>query len=360
MYRVFISYRRDDSHEAVGRISDNLVSHLGKHRVFMDVDTIPAGVDFRQEIRRFISGSDVVLVVIGPRWTTLVDDAGTPRIADPDDFVRLEVEQALVCGAKVIPILVNGATVPEPSGLPESVRPLCYLNAIHVRRDPDFSGDMRKLTREILQQTTSGWHIVRALGISTLAGVVFLSCNLPWFRALFRVPGRTSVKVFTAWKSPFALFELPLTGHLMVLCVAILAAVSWPRRFTMRPSYLGIAAPLLFFCMMYCTFPIALDMFTPDFKVGLALSQFDGLHFRVFKGPRLCFSTGDGPPLAACAIAGMAFLICKQSNLPVRSRRWLRWAFAILAVGAVASGMGFAYALARAYNGTAHVHWATW
>jgi hypothetical protein len=349
MYRVFISYRRDDSHEAAGRIYDNLVSHFGKHRVFRDVDTIAAGVDFRQEIRRFISGSDVV--VIGPKWTTLVDDAG--------DFVRLEVEQALVCGAKVIPILVNGATVPEPWGLPQSVRPLCYLNAIHVRRDPDFSGDIRKLTREILQQTTSGWHIVRALAISSLAGVVLLSCNLLWFAACFVGPGGASAKVFSAWKSPFTLCALPLTGHLMVLCVAILAAVSWPRRFTTRSIYLAIAAPLLFCCMAYSTFPIALDLFAPDFNDVFNLradpSDLFSLNFRDFKGPRLYFSTGDGPKLAAWGIAGMAFLVWKQSNLPVRSRRWLRWVFAILAIGAVASGVGFANYIARAFNGTAHV-----
>src|SRR6185437_16182663 len=103
MYRVFISYRRCDSHESAGRVSEYLVSHFGKHRVFRDVDTIAPGLDFRQEIRRHISGSDVVLVVIGPNWANLVDDSGAPRLADPDDFVRIEVEQALGCGARVIP-----------------------------------------------------------------------------------------------------------------------------------------------------------------------------------------------------------------------------------------------------------------
>jgi hypothetical protein len=269
MYRVFISYRRDDSHEAAGRIYDYFGAHLGKHRVFKDVDSIPAGVDFRQEIRRRISGSDVVVVVVGPRWTSLVDGAGVPRLAEPADFVRLEVEQGLRCGARVIPVLVNGATVPDPSGLPESLRPFCYLNAFHVRRDPDFSSDMRKLVREIVQQTTSGWHIVRALVLSALAGVVFLSCNLLWFAASFISPrGGGAIRVFTAWKSPFTLLRIPLTGHLMVLCAAILAAVSWPRRFTMQGTYLAIAAPLLFVCMAYAVFPIALDSFTPDFKVG--------------------------------------------------------------------------------------------
>src|SRR5262249_32710319 len=157
-----------------------------------------------------------------------------------------------------IPVLVKGATVPEPSVLPESLRPVCYLNAFHVRRDPDFSGDMRKLVREIMQQTASQWHVVRALGITALAGVVFLSCNLLWFAASFVSPrGGAAIRVFTAWKSPFELLSIPMTGHLMVLCAAILAAMSWPRRFTMRGTYLTIAAPLLFICLAYAVFPIA-------------------------------------------------------------------------------------------------------
>ena len=44
--RIFISYRRADSAGYAGRIYDRLVAHFGKDALFMDVDTIEAGLDF--------------------------------------------------------------------------------------------------------------------------------------------------------------------------------------------------------------------------------------------------------------------------------------------------------------------------
>ena len=44
--RIFISYRRADSAGYAGRIYDRLTAHFGEDAVFMDVDTIEAGVDF--------------------------------------------------------------------------------------------------------------------------------------------------------------------------------------------------------------------------------------------------------------------------------------------------------------------------
>jgi len=44
--RIFISYRRIDSEAWAGRIYDRLAPHFGDGAIFMDVDDIPAGVDF--------------------------------------------------------------------------------------------------------------------------------------------------------------------------------------------------------------------------------------------------------------------------------------------------------------------------
>ena len=60
----------------------------------MDIDSIPAGVDFEQHIREEIKICDVVLVLIGDDWLSATDDGGNRRIDDPDDFVRLEIETA--------------------------------------------------------------------------------------------------------------------------------------------------------------------------------------------------------------------------------------------------------------------------
>lgn len=49
--KVFISYRRQDTADATGRIYDRLVQKFGRKRVFKDVDNIPLGADFREHIQ---------------------------------------------------------------------------------------------------------------------------------------------------------------------------------------------------------------------------------------------------------------------------------------------------------------------
>jgi hypothetical protein len=84
-------------------------------------------------------------VVVGPRWATLQAEEGTPRLADPDDFVRLEVETALRRpDLTVIPVLVAGARMPEPEDLPEGIRPLARRNALEMS-DLRWRFDMGRL-----------------------------------------------------------------------------------------------------------------------------------------------------------------------------------------------------------------------
>jgi hypothetical protein len=145
---VFISYRRADSADITGRLYDRLAAHFARERLFKDVDSIPLGLDFRDDINRAIAQSSVLLAVIGPRWLEDADGRGA-RVHDPTDHLRLEIEAALARGIPVIPVLVNGARMPAASDLPESLLPLVYRNAIEVRADPDFHHDTDRLIRGI-------------------------------------------------------------------------------------------------------------------------------------------------------------------------------------------------------------------
>ena len=51
---IFICYRREDSGDVTGRIYDRLVDHFGPESVFMDVEAIRLGYDFRSEIDQTI------------------------------------------------------------------------------------------------------------------------------------------------------------------------------------------------------------------------------------------------------------------------------------------------------------------
>jgi hypothetical protein len=151
MSRIFISYRRTDSADVTGRIFDHLTLHFARDDLFKDVDSIPLGTDFRKSISDAVQSCDVVLAVIGRNWLHSKDRQGNLRLSNPDDFVRIELEAGLERNIPVIPVLVSGADIPEMEELPISLRPLMYRNAILLRPDPDFSGDMQRLIRALTQ-----------------------------------------------------------------------------------------------------------------------------------------------------------------------------------------------------------------
>jgi hypothetical protein len=147
---LFISYRRSDSNEVVGRIYDRLVRDLGAESVFKDVDNIPLGVDFVDYLDAQVQESTALLAVIGPEWLTVTDAQGHRRLDDPNDFVRIEIESALRRDIPVVPVLVRGAVMPNARDLPESLHKLARRNGISVRADPDFHNDMTALIRKLL------------------------------------------------------------------------------------------------------------------------------------------------------------------------------------------------------------------
>lgn len=150
MVHIFISYRRADSQAVVGRIYDYLENEFGDEKVFKDVDDIPPGSDFRQAINAAVEQCDVLLVVIGSSWLDIRDQHGNPRLENPNDFVRLEIEAGLQRdNVMIIPLLVQQATMPNPDVLPQSLAGLAYLNALKIRDDPDFRRDIGKLINHL-------------------------------------------------------------------------------------------------------------------------------------------------------------------------------------------------------------------
>jgi hypothetical protein len=59
--KLFLSYRRDDSAFASRAICERLTQHSGTESVFIDVDSIPPGVDFRQHIDHSIKSCQLVI-----------------------------------------------------------------------------------------------------------------------------------------------------------------------------------------------------------------------------------------------------------------------------------------------------------
>jgi hypothetical protein len=148
--KVFISYRRSDSQESTGRLYDRLVARLGGENVFIDIDSISFGTNFREHIAISVEKCDVLLAVIGERWLTDRRKGGlwsVRRLDDPADFVRVEIESALKRGIPVVPVLVGAAAMPAEKDLPKSLKELACLNAAQVRPGRDFTTDVERLIK---------------------------------------------------------------------------------------------------------------------------------------------------------------------------------------------------------------------
>jgi len=144
MADVFLSYRRDDSRSATGRLTDYLQASLGPERVFHDVASIAPGLDFQAALQRAIGGARVVLVIIGPDWLGARDAEGRRRLDQPADMVRLELETALASEVPVVPVLVEGARMPTAQALPPSIAALARGQAITLD-DEGWQDDARRL-----------------------------------------------------------------------------------------------------------------------------------------------------------------------------------------------------------------------
>lgn len=209
MQGIFISYRRQDSQSAAGRLADDLKEVIVDVPVFRDVETIAPGVDFVEAINRALQSCGVLLAVIGPRWLSAVDGAGQRRLDNPDDYTRLEIATALKRGdVRVIPVLVEGALMPAPGDLPADLQALARRNAVELS-DNRWSYDVSRLAATVCEAlgvelgTSRKWQqrgLVMAAGALAVAGLAYLMWPdpAPTAPAVSAMPSPTTASGSTA------------------------------------------------------------------------------------------------------------------------------------------------------------------
>src|SRR6188474_1069636 len=182
MGTIFINYRREDSISTAGRLYDRLSQTFGRKNIFMDVDHIPAGVDFVVHLNSQVAACNIILVVIGPHWLEAKDENGGRRLDNPDDFVVIEIATALARNIRVIPVLVDGARMPKAGELPGSLKALARRQAVEVRQ-LHFGRDAEALVERINEALGGEFTWQRPWRLKAVVGAVAaaLLLLLGWF-----------------------------------------------------------------------------------------------------------------------------------------------------------------------------------
>jgi hypothetical protein len=148
--RIFLNYRREDTRGYAGRLYDRLSSHFSEEQIFRDIDAIPAGLDYLDYVERVVGQCDMMLVLIGETWISIKDAQGRRRLDNPRDLVRLEIAAALERNIPVIPVLIQGASMPVEEDLPGQIQGLARRNALEMS-DSHWNYDWERLTRALDQ-----------------------------------------------------------------------------------------------------------------------------------------------------------------------------------------------------------------
>jgi len=184
MAKIFISYRRDDSKWPARQIYEALVRVLPRKDVFMDIDSIRPGDDFVEILERWVNECDILLSLIGPGWIGSTDSkTGRRRLDNPNDFVRIEVRKALARGIPVVPVLLDGAPMPDVDELPEDMKKLVRRHAEFIDYRT-FDADVERLIKKLELSRTAGRVRVDAPIVHNPHGNWFLPGNgrSEWFK----------------------------------------------------------------------------------------------------------------------------------------------------------------------------------
>ena len=137
---VFISYRRTNAPWALA-IFQNLTQH--GYDVFFDFNGIASG-DFERVILANIKARAHFLVVLTP--------SSLERCNDPNDWLRREIETALVTQRNIVPLMLEGFDFTTPTIASQLVNKLAMLKRYNALRIPAdyFDAAMQRLREQYL------------------------------------------------------------------------------------------------------------------------------------------------------------------------------------------------------------------
>ncbi|HYQ63654.1 TIR domain-containing protein [Actinophytocola sp.] len=141
MATVFVNYRVREQGGYATLLHRELSRVFGSSQVFLSSFSIPPGDDFAAEIFRAVRGCEILLAVIGPRWSKFHRDPES-------DWVHREIAEAFTCGVRVVPVLVEDADLPTEAELPGGIATLARCQYVRLRHR-SIESDLDQLVREI-------------------------------------------------------------------------------------------------------------------------------------------------------------------------------------------------------------------
>jgi len=203
---VFICYRREGAAFPAAMIRTELTQRWGSSNVFIDLD-IPPGDQFPTMLESRIRDADFLLTVIGSAWLT-------PRLFEPDDWVRREIVIARSSDTSVVPILVDSARMPEPDELPGDIRFVTDINAHHLSH-VSWQADIDRLARELerrIPPLPSAWLSASEVKVRR--------------RSLLRALAPEPVLAFVGFGTWAVISSEPMVAGVGVIASAILVGVN--------------------------------------------------------------------------------------------------------------------------------------
>jgi SIR2-like domain/TIR domain len=131
--KVFVNYRHEDTQEAAVRLYELLAGKLGAENVFLDVRSMGEGTEWLDAIKQHGATGNVFLALIGRNWLTTLKEREHVSPGDPEDYVALELAMALGrWPGRVIPVLLQDATMPGEERLPRRIKRLAQFQAFEI------------------------------------------------------------------------------------------------------------------------------------------------------------------------------------------------------------------------------------
>lgn len=159
MADIFISYRRDGGDMTAMYISQALRER--GYDVFYDVEVLNNG-KFNEALLQQIHSCKDFLVVLSPH--------ALDRCSNPDDWVRLEIAEAIKTEKNIVPIMMTGFSF--PSALPEDINSLRYHNGLTSTTEYFHESINRLCDRFLLSKPRKKRALTTALIGLTVACVV--------------------------------------------------------------------------------------------------------------------------------------------------------------------------------------------